>query len=84
MTPHLQIITLFWRCLVFFLSAHCGINDPDSRIGTSKETVHIGAPKLVNNQGRVVLAEISKSANLPQVAMDISCVNIFSLFLYIM
>ena len=78
--PHLQIISLFSICLTFCLSGHCGIREPDSRIGTNIDTIHIGAPKLANNQGRVVFAEINKSASFPQVAIDINCVNILCLF----
>ncbi|MFT6330794.1 MAG: hypothetical protein ACJAYN_002740 [Bermanella sp.] len=78
--PHLQITSLFSMWLTFCLRGHCGIREPDSRIGTNIDTIHIGAPKLANNQGKVVLAEINKSASFPQVAIDINCVNVLCRF----
>ena len=80
MIPHLQITNLFLICLTFCLSGHCGIKEPDSRIGTNIDIIHIGAPRLASNQGRVVFAEINKSASFPKVAIDINCVNALCLF----
>jgi hypothetical protein len=44
--------------------------------------IHVGAPKLANNQGKVVFAEINKSASFPQVLIDINCVNVLRLYIF--